>query len=25
MRVHKALVDPALVQKDQAGLVLNAG
>lgn len=24
MRVHKALVDPALVQKDQAGLVLNA-
>ena len=25
MRVHKALVDPTLVQKDQAGLILKAG
>ncbi len=25
MRVHKALVDPALVQKDQAGLILKTG
>jgi len=25
MRVHKALVDPALIQRDQAGLVLKTG